>query len=89
MMLVGDVNGRANAALTGIGFTLAGVMSASVANVMQATRRAASLPMAAMLDEWEAVSTQRHRLLDARITPGCAGLWNAEESAMIANTIPR
>lgn len=33
------------------------------------------MPMAAMLDEWEAVSTQRHRLLDARITPGGALPW--------------
>lgn len=33
------------------------------------------MPMAAMLDEWEAVSTQRHRLLDARITPGDALPW--------------
>lgn len=35
------------------------------------------MPMAAMLDEWEAVSTQRHRLLDARITPGDALPWLA------------
>ncbi len=37
------------ATLTGIGFTLMGVMSASVANVMQATERARALPMASML----------------------------------------
>jgi phage tail-like protein len=35
------------------------------------------MPMAAMLDEWEAVSTERHRLLDARITPGEALPWLA------------
>jgi drug/metabolite transporter (DMT)-like permease len=35
--------------LAGIGFTLAGVLSASVANVMQATERARALPMASML----------------------------------------
>ncbi|MFT3858291.1 MAG: phage tail protein I [Aquabacterium sp.] len=33
------------------------------------------MPMAAMLDEWEGVSTQRHRLLDPRITPGDALPW--------------
>ncbi len=37
------------ATLTGIGFTLLGVCSASVANVMQATERARALPMASML----------------------------------------
>ncbi len=37
------------ATLTGIGFTLLGVMSASTANVMQATERARKLPMASML----------------------------------------
>jgi drug/metabolite transporter (DMT)-like permease len=37
------------ATLTGIGFTLAGVMSASIANVMQATQRARTLPMASIL----------------------------------------
>jgi drug/metabolite transporter (DMT)-like permease len=37
------------ATLTGIAFTLCGVMSASIANVMQATERARSLPMASML----------------------------------------
>jgi drug/metabolite transporter (DMT)-like permease len=35
--------------LKGIGFTLAGVVCASAANVMQATKRAGRLPMAAML----------------------------------------
>jgi drug/metabolite transporter (DMT)-like permease len=37
------------ATLTGIAFTLLGVCSASTANVMQATERARSLPMASML----------------------------------------
>jgi drug/metabolite transporter (DMT)-like permease len=37
------------ATLTGIAFTLAGVVSASTANVMQASQRAKALPMAAML----------------------------------------
>jgi drug/metabolite transporter (DMT)-like permease len=37
------------ATLTGIAFTLAGVLSASTANVMQASKRAKALPMAAML----------------------------------------
>jgi drug/metabolite transporter (DMT)-like permease len=37
------------ATLTGIAFTLAGVLSASTANVMQASQRAKALPMAAML----------------------------------------
>jgi drug/metabolite transporter (DMT)-like permease len=37
------------ATLTGIAFTLAGVLSASAANVMQASKRAKALPMAAML----------------------------------------
>ncbi len=37
------------ATLMGIGFTLCGVLSASVANVMQATQRARALPMASML----------------------------------------
>jgi drug/metabolite transporter (DMT)-like permease len=35
--------------LTGIGFTLCGVLSASAANVMQASERARALPMATML----------------------------------------
>ena len=38
-----------NAVLLGIGLTMLGVLSASVANVMQATKRAASLPMASLL----------------------------------------
>jgi drug/metabolite transporter (DMT)-like permease len=37
------------ATITGIAFTLCGVLSASTANVMQATERARSLPMASML----------------------------------------
>jgi drug/metabolite transporter (DMT)-like permease len=37
------------ATLTGIAFTLAGVLSASAANVMQASKRAKALPMAVML----------------------------------------
>jgi drug/metabolite transporter (DMT)-like permease len=37
------------AMLSGIGFTIAGVLFASTANVMQATKRAAALPMASML----------------------------------------
>lgn len=44
----GDEGSRA-ATLTGIAFTLAGVFSASIANVMQATERARALPMATML----------------------------------------
>jgi phage tail-like protein len=35
------------------------------------------MPMAAMLDEMEGVSSERHRLLDARITPGQALPWLA------------
>ncbi len=38
-----------DAVLLGIGLTLCGVMSASVANVMQATKRAAALPIASLL----------------------------------------
>jgi drug/metabolite transporter (DMT)-like permease len=38
-----------NATLIGIGYTLLGVTSASIANVMQATQMARSLPMASML----------------------------------------
>jgi drug/metabolite transporter (DMT)-like permease len=38
-----------DAVLLGIGLTMLGVLSASVANVMQATRRAAALPMASLL----------------------------------------
>jgi phage tail-like protein len=34
-------------------------------------------PIAAMLDEWEAVSAARHRLLDARIAPPVALSWLA------------
>ena len=44
----GDVSETA-ATLTGIGFTLMGVLCASTANVMQATQRAKALPMASML----------------------------------------
>lgn len=44
----GDPRGQ-GATLIGIGLTLAGVMSASIANVMQATERARNLPMASML----------------------------------------
>jgi drug/metabolite transporter (DMT)-like permease len=46
--LRGD-DGAFNATLIGIGFTLLGVTSASIANVMQATKMARSLPMASML----------------------------------------
>jgi phage tail-like protein len=35
------------------------------------------MPIAAMLDEWESVSSLRHRLLDARIAPGEALPWLA------------
>jgi drug/metabolite transporter (DMT)-like permease len=38
-----------DAVLLGIGLTMLGVLSASVANVMQATKRAAALPMASLL----------------------------------------
>jgi drug/metabolite transporter (DMT)-like permease len=38
-----------DAVLLGIGLTMVGVLSASVANVMQATKRAAALPMASLL----------------------------------------
>jgi drug/metabolite transporter (DMT)-like permease len=38
-----------DAVLLGIGLTMTGVLSASVANVMQATKRAAALPMASLL----------------------------------------
>lgn len=44
---VAGVNSRS--VLTGIGLTMLGVLSASVANVMQATKRAARLPMASLL----------------------------------------
>ena len=44
----GDAGDRA-ATLTGIGFTLLALLSASTANVMQATERARGLPMASML----------------------------------------
>lgn len=36
------------------------------------------MPLAAMLDEWEAVADTRHRLLDARITPAAALPWLAQ-----------
>lgn len=35
------------------------------------------MPIAAMLDEWEAVSSTRHRLLDARVAPKAALPWLA------------
>lgn len=35
------------------------------------------MPVAAMLDEWSAVGQERHRLLDARITPAQALPWLA------------
>lgn len=35
------------------------------------------MPMAAMLDEWDGVSSQRHRLLDGRVAPGEALPWLA------------
>ncbi len=38
-----------SATLTGIGFTLLGVLSASTANVMQATQQARAMPMTAMI----------------------------------------
>lgn len=46
--LQGDVSSR-NQTLLGIGFTLMGVMSASCANVMQASERARSMPMPTIL----------------------------------------
>lgn len=44
----GDAHDRLET-LAGIGFTLAGVLSASTANVMQATERARAMPMATLL----------------------------------------
>lgn len=41
--------GQSTQTLIGIGFTVCGVLSASVANVMQATKRAHALPMASLL----------------------------------------
>jgi drug/metabolite transporter (DMT)-like permease len=41
--------GNLGSTLAGIGFTLAGVMSASTANIMQATQRARALPMPSLL----------------------------------------
>jgi len=41
------------------------------------------MPIAAMLDEWEEVSSTRHRLLDARITPSAALNWLAGFVALI------
>ncbi len=64
----GDAGDQA-ATLTGIGFTLAGVLSASVANVMQATRRAASLPMASMLG-WAMLWGSAINAIYALITAG-------------------
>jgi drug/metabolite transporter (DMT)-like permease len=52
MLFIHEARGDAGssaATLTGIGLTVLGVMSASVANVMQATERARALPMASML----------------------------------------
>lgn len=41
------------------------------------------MPVAAMLDEWEAVSSTRHRLLDARIAPSAALPWLARFVALV------
>lgn len=41
------------------------------------------MPIAAMLDEWESVSSTRHRLLDARIAPGAALPWLAGFVALV------
>ena len=52
LLFVNEARGDAHSqveTLTGIGFTLAGVFSASTANVMQATERARALPMASVL----------------------------------------
>jgi drug/metabolite transporter (DMT)-like permease len=52
LLFVQEARGDAGsqlATLTGIGFTMAGVMSASIANVMQATERARSLSVTVML----------------------------------------
>ena len=52
LLFVNEARGDAAetaATLTGIGFTLLGVLSASTANIMQGTERAKALPMASML----------------------------------------
>ncbi len=52
LLFVNEARGDASnhrETIAGIGFTLMGVLSASAANVMQASQRARSLPMAAML----------------------------------------
>jgi phage tail-like protein len=41
------------------------------------------MPIAAMLDEWESVSSTRHRLLDARIAPSGALPWLAGFVALV------
>jgi len=41
------------------------------------------MPVAAMLDEWQGVSTQRHRLLDGRIAPMAALPWLAGFVALV------
>jgi drug/metabolite transporter (DMT)-like permease len=52
LLFVNEARGDARAqtaTMLGIGFTFAGVISASIANVMQASERARNLPMASML----------------------------------------
>uniref|UniRef100_UPI003F492008 phage tail protein I n=1 Tax=Cupriavidus yeoncheonensis TaxID=1462994 RepID=UPI003F492008 len=41
------------------------------------------MPVAAVMDEWEAVSSTRHRLLDARIAPAAALPWLAGFVALV------
>lgn len=57
------------ATLTGIAFTMAGVLSASVANVMQATEQARRLPMASMLG-WSMIWGSAINAIFAWITAG-------------------
>lgn len=57
------------AVLTGIGLTLLGVVSASIANVMQATKRAAALPIASLL-AWSMLWGTAFNALIAALTVG-------------------
>jgi drug/metabolite transporter (DMT)-like permease len=57
------------AVLTGIGLTLLGVLSASIANVMQATKRAAALPIASLL-AWSMLWGTAVNALIAALTVG-------------------
>lgn len=41
------------------------------------------MPIAAMLDEWDGVSAERHRLLDPRVTPGEALPWLASFMGLV------